>query len=115
MHIRMNSRVYVSNLPAVTTEENLRAAFGPFGNIAKVFVATDRDTALPTYAFITYATVGDMTASIAGMHEADFHGRKLTVSVAREPKVAPAPRRVVRPMAGPRRGPGGPARGPVLR
>ena len=115
MHIPMNSRVYVSNLPEVATEENLRTAFGPFGDIAKVFVATDRDTALPTYAFITYATVGDMTASIAGMHEADFHGRKLAVSVAREPQVAPAPRRVVLPQAGPRRGPGGPARGPVRR
>lgn len=116
MRFRMNTRVYVSNLPENTTEENLRTAFGPFGAIAKIFVATDRDTALPTYAFVTYATVGDMTASIAGMNEADFHGRKLAVSVAREAQVAPPPRRVVLPMAGgPRRGPGGPPRGPVRR
>ncbi|MDQ5980635.1 MAG: hypothetical protein QG602_3612 [Verrucomicrobiota bacterium] len=112
----MNTRVYVSNLPETTTEENLRSAFGPFGAIAKIFVATDRDTALPSYAFVTYATAEDMDASIAGMNEADFHGRKLSVSVAREAKVAPAPRRVLLPMAGgPRRGPGGPSRAPVRR
>lgn len=112
----MNTRVYVSNLPETTTEENLRTAFGPFGAIAKIFLATDRDTALPAYAFVTYATAGDMAASIAGMNEADFHGRKLAVSEARAAQVAPAPRRVVLPMTGgPRRGPGGPARGPVRR
>jgi RNA recognition motif-containing protein len=115
MRFRMNTRVYVSNLPETTTENSLQAAFGPFGTISKIFLATDRDTALPTYAFVTYATAGDMTASIEGMNEADFHGRKLSVSVAREAQVAPAPRRIVLPMAGPRRGPGGPARGPVRR
>lgn len=107
----MNTRVYVRNLPATTTEDNLRTAFGPFGAIEKIFVATDRDTALPSYAFVTYGTVEDMTASIAGMNEATFEGSKLAVSVAREPQVAPAPRRFVPPMSsGPRRGPGGPPR-----
>ncbi len=116
MRFRMNTRIYVSNLPETATEDNLRTAFGPFGTISKIFLATDRDTALPTYAFVTYATAGDMTASIEGMNEADFHGRKLAVSEARAAQVAPAPRRVVRPLAsGPRRGPGGPARAPVRR
>jgi RNA recognition motif-containing protein len=112
----MNTRVYVSNLPATTTEDNLRAAFGSYGAIEKIFVATNRDTALPSYAFVTYGTVEDMTASIAGMNEATFEGSKLAVSVAREPQVAPAPRRFVPPMsAGPRRGAGGPPRGAVRR
>lgn len=112
----MNTRVYVSNLPETATEENLHAAFGPFGVIEKIFVATDRDTALPTYAFVTYTTAADMDASIAGMNEANFEGRQLAVSVAREAKPVVAPKRFVPPAPfAQRRGPGGPPRGAVRR
>lgn len=112
----MNTRVYVSNLPETATEENLHAAFGPFGAIEKIFVATDRDTALPSYAFVTFATVEHMDASIAGMNEATFQGRQLAVSVAREARPVVAPRRFVPPAPfAQRRGPGGPPRGPARR
>jgi cold-inducible RNA-binding protein len=116
MRSQMNTRIYVSNLPESTTEDSLRAAFVPFGAITKIFVATDRDTALPAYAFVTYGTAEDMTASIAGMNDATFEGRKLAVSVAREAKIAPAPKRFVPPPSfGQRRGPGGPPRSVVRR
>lgn len=116
MRFRMNTRLYVRNLPETATEAGLRAAFSPYGAIAKIFVATDRDTALPTYAFVTYGTVEDMSAAISGMNDADFEGRKLAVSVAREPQVAPAPRRFVPPLPpSPRRGAFGAPRGAVRR
>ena len=108
----MNTRVYVSNLPETTTEANLHAAFGAFGAISKIFVATDRVTAQPTYAFVTYATTDEVGAAVAGMNDAAFEGRALAVSVAREEKVLPPVRRFVPPAStGPRRGPGGPPRG----
>jgi len=117
MRFPMNTRVYISNLPETTTEDNLRAAFASYGTIAKIFVATDRDTALPIYAFVTYDHVEDMTASVAGMNDATFDGRKLAVSVAHEVKPLVAPKRFVppRPAFGPRRGVGGPPRGAIQR
>jgi RNA recognition motif-containing protein len=114
MRFRMNTRIYVRNLSETVTESGLRAAFSAYGPISKIFVATDRDTALPTYAFVTYGTVEDMTASIAAMNDTTFEGRKLAVSVAREPQAVVAPRRFVPPMPS-RRGPGGPPRSAARR
>lgn len=93
----MNQRVYIANLPTTTTEETLRAASAPYGTVSHVFLATDRDTALPKgYGFVTYSSAAEGSAAIAGLNGASFEGRTLTVSEAREPEV-PVVRTFVRP------------------
>ena len=53
----MNSKLYVGNLSFKTTEDGLRDAFGQFGNVTDVYVATDRETGRPRgFAFVTFGT-----------------------------------------------------------
>lgn len=111
------NRIYVANLPTTITPPVLQTAFAPFGNIAKIFVATDRDTGVPRgYGFVTYDHSEDAASAIAGMNGTELEGSVLAVSVAREP--APLPVRRVAPPPPRRFGPGsktGPARGPSRR
>jgi len=109
----MNSRIYVDNLPTTVTEETLHAIFAPHGRISHVFIALDRDTALPRgYAFVTYATPDEAQAGLAAVNGSEFEGRKLNVSVARAAEVAPVRSVMPRPMPL-RRGPGGADRRPA--
>ena len=96
----MNPRLYIANLPVTITDAQLQAAFAPFGAVTHSFIATDRATGSPKgFAFVTYGTRQEADAAIAAMNGAELEGRKLAVSIAREPepvpvrRAAPPPRR----------------------
>ena len=94
----MNPRLYIANLPLTITEAQLQAAFAPFGTITHTFIATDRATSAPKgFAIVTYGTKQEADAAIAAMSGAELEGRKLTVSLAREPEVVPVRRAVPPP------------------
>ena len=79
-----NSKLYVGNLSFKTTEDELRAAFGQFGNVTDLYVAMDKMTGRPRgFAFITMGTEEEAKAATEKMNGTDLGGRQLTVNEAR--------------------------------
>jgi cold-inducible RNA-binding protein len=84
----MNSKLYVGNLSFNTTEANLRSAFGSFGTLTDVFVATDHETGRPRgFAFVTFSTEEESKLAVEKMNGVELDGRALTVNEAK-PKEA---------------------------
>ena len=84
----MNSKLYVGNLSFKTTEAELRDAFGQFGSVTDVYLASDRMTGRPRgFAFVTFSTTAESQLATEKMNGTDLDGRSLTVSEAK-PKEA---------------------------
>ncbi|HVW22798.1 MAG TPA: RNA-binding protein [Opitutaceae bacterium] len=80
----MNSKLYVGNLSFKTTESDLRDAFGQFGQVTDVYVASDRMTGQPRgFAFVTFSTDAESKAAVEKMNGADLDGRALKVNEAK--------------------------------
>ena len=80
----MNSKLYVGNMSFKTTEADLRNAFGQFGAVTDVYIATDRETGRPRgFAFVTFATAEEAKAAVEKMNGADLDGRALNVNEAK--------------------------------
>jgi cold-inducible RNA-binding protein len=80
----MNSKLYVGNMSFKTSEADLRDAFGKFGAVTDVYIATDRETGRPRgFAFVTMGTADEAKAAIDKMNGADLDGRQLTVNEAK--------------------------------
>ena len=78
----MPKKLYVGNLPFTATEEDLRNAFSPFGEVTSVSIITDRETGRPRgFAFVE---MENADAAIAELNGKDLGGRTLTVNEARE-------------------------------
>jgi cold-inducible RNA-binding protein len=92
----MSSRLYVGNLSYETSDEALRAAFAPFGDVVEVHVVVDRYSGRPRgFAFVTMASAEQATRAAARLNGASFEGRPLTVNEApaTRPQPSPAPPR----------------------
>lgn len=86
----MNSKLYVGNMSFKTTEAELRDAFGQFGTVTDVYIASDRDTGRPRgFAFVTFSTDTESKLAAEKMNGVDLDGRQLTVNEAK-PKEAMA-------------------------
>ena len=80
----MNSKLYVGNMSFKTSEADLRDAFGQFGTITDIYIASDRETGRPRgFAFVTFATEEEAKAAIEKMNGVDLDGRQLTVNEAK--------------------------------
>jgi cold-inducible RNA-binding protein len=78
------SKMYVGNLPFSASEDDLREAFGQFGEVTDVALMMDRETGRPRgFAFITMGSKEAMDAAIKGLDGQDLGGRNLTVNEAR--------------------------------
>ncbi|EDQ90096.1 uncharacterized protein MONBRDRAFT_18666 [Monosiga brevicollis MX1] len=84
MALKANKRMlYVGGLAEEVTEEVLRDAFVPFGDILELQLPLDFQTQdHKGFAFIEYATLEDAEAAIDNMHESELYGRTLRVNVA---------------------------------
>jgi cold-inducible RNA-binding protein len=101
---RSMKKIYVGNMNFQTTEDDLRALFEPFGEVASIHVATDRMTGRARgFAFVEMADDEEAAKAIAGLDSKQVGGRALTVNEAR-PKTFGGP-------GGGDRGPGGPGGG----
>lgn len=88
----MATNIYVGNLPWSTTEEDLRKAFGAYGEVEAVKIITDRETGRSRgFAFVEMAENGAQEA-IEAMDGANFGGRNLKVNEARPRTERPAKR-----------------------
>ena len=78
----MSKKLYVGNLSFNSTEEEIKAAFGQFGEVTSVTIIKDRDTGRSRgFGFVE---MENADAAIAGLNGKDMGGRTLTVNEARE-------------------------------
>ena len=82
------TKIFVGNLNFQTTQDDLSAAFAPFGQVDSVSVITDRDTGQPRgFAFVEMSNRNEADAAISALNGAELNGRALNVNEAR-PKPA---------------------------
>lgn len=79
-----SKKLYVGNLPFNATEDEVRAAFEPFGTVHSVTLISDRETGRPRgFGFVEMDESG-AKAAIEALDSKDFNGRDLHVNEARE-------------------------------
>lgn len=78
-------KIHVGNLSPDVTEDDLRAAFEPFGPIESVALLKDKfKRGEPRgFAFVEIADRGTAESAIAGLNGTELRGRALTVGEAR--------------------------------
>jgi len=87
--------IYVGNLLFSATEDDLREAFGQYGEVADVNIIKDRDTGRPRgFAFVEMPDAAEAAAAIKELNLQQIGGRAVTVNEARpKPKRGDRPRR----------------------
>jgi len=76
--------IYVGNLSYDTTDDDLRAAFSPYGTIASGRVVQDRETGRSRgFGFIEMPDALEAQVAIEAMNGKDLQGRTLTVNESR--------------------------------
>ena len=82
--------IYVGNLDFKVTEDELRQAFGAYGQVDKVTILKDRDTGQPRgFGFVEMTNDEEAEKAINGMNGAQLGSRALNVNEAR-PKTSKA-------------------------
>ena len=78
----MSKIIYVGNLPADATQDQLRDLFSPHGPVTEVRLKTDRDTGSPRgFGFVEMETGAESAITALDTHE--LGGRPLNVREAR--------------------------------
>jgi len=76
--------LYVGNLAHDITEEDLRQAFQPFGEVDTATIIKDKFTGESRgFAFVEIPIQAEAEAAIAGLNGKELKGRALTINVAR--------------------------------
>jgi RNA recognition motif-containing protein len=76
--------IYVGNLPFTTGEEELRATFGAYGQVASVAVIKDQFTGQSRgFGFVEMPDKEEGTAAINALNGKEVKGRALKVNEAR--------------------------------
>jgi cold-inducible RNA-binding protein len=79
----MNTKVYVDNLAAATTETELHELFSAYGNVANVNIAVDHGTHKPRgFGFVTMITSEGAQAAIRALNGRAMGACTLAVSEA---------------------------------
>jgi RNA recognition motif-containing protein len=77
-------KIYVGNLPSEVTEQELRAEFAAFGEVASVSIIKDRYSGQPRgFGFVEMTTVSQGQAAIAGLNGKAMKDQMLVVNAAR--------------------------------
>jgi RNA recognition motif-containing protein len=78
----MSKNLYVGNLSFDTTSDDLREAFGAYGNVTSAQVIMDRDTGRSRgFAFVEMANGAEQ--AIKALDGTQLNGRTITVNEAR--------------------------------
>jgi len=76
--------IYVGNLSYDASEEDVRQAFEPYGEIASVQVIMDRETGRSRgFAFVEMPDGNQAKEAIEAVNLSEIQGRKVTVNEAR--------------------------------
>jgi len=85
--------IYVGNLSYRLTEDELRDAFGAYGDVASATIIIDRETGQSKgFGFVEMPTDAEAEAAINGLNDTPLGGRNVRVNQAR-----PRPERSDRP------------------
>lgn len=77
-------KIYVGNLSFTTSDNELRDAFAPYGEVASAQVITDRETMRSRgFGFVEMPDDNAADQAIRSLNGADLQGRTLTVNVAK--------------------------------
>lgn len=77
-------RIYVGNLPYSATDEDLREAFGEFGELTSAEVVKDKFSGQSKgFGFVEMPSNADADQAIKALNDTMLKGRKLTVNEAR--------------------------------
>ena len=76
--------IYVGNLARTATEDDLREAFKPFGEITSVSIIKDKFSGESKgFGFVEMAKKAEADAAMTALNGKDFMGNALTVNEAR--------------------------------
>ena len=76
--------IYVGNLAYSVTDDDLREAFGAFGEVERASVIMDRDTGRSKgFGFVEMPDNSQAEAAINGLNEKDLSGRPIRVNEAK--------------------------------
>lgn len=76
--------IYVGNLAYAVTEDQLRSAFGQFGDVARVNLIIDRETGRSKgFGFVEMPDDSAAGAAIQALNGTDLEGRSMKISEAR--------------------------------
>ncbi len=74
----------VGNLPLMTTENQLRNEFAPFGQVGDVYRPIDKDTKRPCkFVFVRFVYRKDMLAAMAALQGKEINGRGMKIMEAK--------------------------------
>jgi len=77
----MNTKLYIGNLAATTTERALRDLCSPHGNVAEVNLPVDRETGQRRgFGIVIMATAQGAQAATLAIHGKEVDARVLTVA-----------------------------------
>ncbi len=96
----MSKKLFVGGLAWATTDDSLKAAFAPFGNVVEAKVICDRQTGRSRgFGFVTYDSEESAEAARQAMHEQTLDGRTIRIDTADDssPKPGNRPRRPQQP------------------
>lgn len=77
-------KLYVGNMSFDTTEDQLREAFGSYGEVSSVSVITDKFTGESRgFAFLEMSDKGEAIEAMNSLNGQDMNGRTLKVNEAK--------------------------------
>ncbi len=75
--------IYVGNLSFDASEDDVRNAFAPFGNVESIKLITDRETGRPRgFGFVTMPDSSEANAAIESLSGTELLGRDLRIREA---------------------------------
>lgn len=78
------TNIYVGNLSYRATEDELRQAFGRYGQVSSVSIITDRETGRSRgFAFVEMPNDSEAKAAIDGLNQQEVAGRRVSINEAR--------------------------------
>jgi len=78
-------KLFIGSLPYDLTEDELREAFAPFGEVRSVRIVVDRDTGRSKgFGFVEYTSDDAATQAVEEMNGSSLKGRSIVVDKARE-------------------------------
>lgn len=78
------TNIYVGNLSYRATEDQLREAFGQYGQVSQVSIIMDRETGRSRgFAFVEMPNNEEAQSAIENLHQQEVAGRRVTVNEAR--------------------------------
>jgi RNA recognition motif-containing protein len=81
----MSTKLFVGNLDYSTMEQQLRAAFEPYGQLTSVAVVLDRMTGQSRgFGFVEFEGAEEAEKAISALNGTAINGRTINVNVARE-------------------------------